>query len=262
MFDGWALSSPSGGYPGVQGYSYNWVSSDGQNVSSEALAANLPALLSYTVTVTDMNNCSNSGSTDIFTQPLLFAANITTTNYIESIKDFFFISPVLFIVPAIVILMIVKKINPVISLFVGTILAALFALIFQSELISNIINQDSTGNLSTYMIIMDAIACGLDINKLIKEKGNSTWIYEYWHSYRNEGYYYNEDWNDSREWVGGKKGFLKKSDKNTYVPLMFRPSLIPLEKYKHLKPRSGKDFGRMNLSNLQTRSFSVKDLKD
>ena len=115
---------------------------------------------------------------------------------------------------------------------------------------------------STHMIIMDAIACGLDINKLIKEKGNSTWIYEYWHSYRNEGYYYNEDWNDSREWVGGKKGFLKKSDKNTYVPLMFRPSLIPLEKYKHLKPRSGKDFGRMNLSNLQTRSFSVKDLKD
>ena len=43
--------------------------------------------------------------------------NITTTDYIESIKDFFFISPVLFIVPVIVILMIVKKINPVISPF-------------------------------------------------------------------------------------------------------------------------------------------------
>ena len=114
----------------------------------------------------------------------------------------------------------------------------------------------------THMIIMDAIACGLDINKLIKKKGNSTWIYEYWYSYRNEGYYYNETWNDSRDWVGGKRGVLKKNDKNTYVPLMFRPSLIPLEKYKHLKPDSGKDFGRMMLSDLQTRSFSVKDLKE
>ncbi len=81
LFDGWALSSPSGGYTGVQGYSYNWVNSNGQNVSSQALAANLPALLSYTVTVTDMNGCSGESTTPIFSQPLLFDANVTTTNY-------------------------------------------------------------------------------------------------------------------------------------------------------------------------------------
>ena len=113
--------------------------------------------------------------------------NITTTDYIESIKDFFFISPVLFIVPAIVILMIVKKINPVISLFVGTILAALFALIFQSELISNIINQDSNGELSTYRIIMDAIVSETNIetntlflNELLSSGGMSGMLDTIW----------------------------------------------------------------------------------
>ena len=81
LFDGWALSSPSGGYPGVQGYLYNWVNSNGQNVSSQALASNLPALLSYTVTVTDMNGCSQNETTVIFSQPLPFNADVTTTNY-------------------------------------------------------------------------------------------------------------------------------------------------------------------------------------
>ena len=113
--------------------------------------------------------------------------NITTTDYIESIKDFFFISPVLFIVPVIVILMIVKKINPVISLFVGTILAALFALIFQSELISNIINQDLTGDLSTYRIIMDSIVSKTNIetntlflNELLSSGGMSGMLDTIW----------------------------------------------------------------------------------
>ena len=81
LFDGWALSSPSGGYPGVQGYLYNWVNSNGQNVSSQALAANLPALFSYTVMVTDMNGCSQSETSIVFTQPPPFIADVTTTNY-------------------------------------------------------------------------------------------------------------------------------------------------------------------------------------
>jgi gliding motility-associated-like protein len=81
FFDGWALSSPSGGYPGVQGYLYNWVNSNGQSVSSQALASNLPALLSYTVTVTDMNGCSRNETSVIFSQPLPFQGNVSTTNY-------------------------------------------------------------------------------------------------------------------------------------------------------------------------------------
>ena len=81
LFDGWVLSSPTGGYPGSQGYTFNWTNSNGENVSSQDLAANLPALFSYTVTVTDMNNCSESATSVLFTQPLPFNANVTTTNY-------------------------------------------------------------------------------------------------------------------------------------------------------------------------------------
>ena len=83
--------------------------------------------------------------------------NLSNVDYIESINDYFYISPLLFIVPLIVIFMIYKKINPIVSLFVGTILAAIFSLIFQSELISNIILQNSSSDVSSYNIVMDSI---------------------------------------------------------------------------------------------------------
>ena len=83
--------------------------------------------------------------------------NLSNVDYIESINDYFYISPLLFIVPLIVIFMIYKKINPIVSLFVGTILAAIFSLIFQSELISNIILQNSSSDVSCYNIVMDSI---------------------------------------------------------------------------------------------------------
>ena len=83
--------------------------------------------------------------------------NLSNVDYIESINDYFYISPLLFIVPLIVIFMIYKKVNPIVSLFVGTILAALFSLIFQSELISNIILQSSSSDLTSYNVIMDSI---------------------------------------------------------------------------------------------------------
>ena len=83
--------------------------------------------------------------------------NLSNVDYIESINDYFYISPLLFIVPLIVIFMIYKKINPIVSLFVGTILAAVFSLIFQSELISNIIIQSSSSDLTSYNIVMDSI---------------------------------------------------------------------------------------------------------
>ena len=83
--------------------------------------------------------------------------NLNNVDYIESINDYFYISPILFIVPLIVIFMIYKKINPIVSLFVGTILAAVFSLIFQSELISNIIIQSSSSDVTSYTIVMDSI---------------------------------------------------------------------------------------------------------
>lgn len=83
--------------------------------------------------------------------------NLNAVNYVESIEEYFFISPILFIVPLVVIFMISKKINPIISLFVGTIFAALFALFFQSDLINDIVSQSENDSVSFYSIIMDSI---------------------------------------------------------------------------------------------------------
>ena len=53
--------------------------------------------------------------------------------------------------------MISKKINPVVSLFIGTIGAAIFTLIFQTNLISNIMTASSVTNITSYEIIMNSI---------------------------------------------------------------------------------------------------------
>ena len=75
--DGWALASPNGGTLGLMGdYSYSW--SDGQTSS---LAEGLCAGTAYTVTVVDANGCDESSTTIIFTQPPVFEAQVTTTDY-------------------------------------------------------------------------------------------------------------------------------------------------------------------------------------
>ncbi len=75
--DGWALAIPNGGTLGSTGdYSYSW--SDGQTSS---LAEGLCAGTAYTVTVVDANGCDESSTTIILTQPPVFEAQVTTTDY-------------------------------------------------------------------------------------------------------------------------------------------------------------------------------------
>ncbi len=88
---------------------------------------------------------------------------LNNVDYIESINDYFFISPILFIVPLVVIFMIYKKINPIVSLFIGTIISAVFSLIFQSQLFSNIILENSSSELTSYKIVMDSIVAETNI---------------------------------------------------------------------------------------------------
>ena len=61
----------------------------------------------------------------------------------NSILDKFYISPILFIVPLVVIILIYNKINAVPALFVGVILGSVFALIFQSNLVLEVSNSSS-----------------------------------------------------------------------------------------------------------------------
>ena len=55
-----------------------------------------------------------------------------------AIQERFFISPILFIVPVLVVLMIVKKTPPLIALLAGTLLGGVVALIFQPSLVASI----------------------------------------------------------------------------------------------------------------------------
>ena len=71
----------------------------------------------------------------------ILSATIDTTgsadisNLLASIKNTFHISPVLFIVPAVVIAMILLKTKPLVALGTGVILAAIFAFIFQGDVL-------------------------------------------------------------------------------------------------------------------------------
>ena len=61
----------------------------------------------------------------------------------NSILDKFYISPILFIVPLVVIILIYNKIKAVPALFIGVILGSAFALIFQSNLVLEVSNSSS-----------------------------------------------------------------------------------------------------------------------
>ena len=60
------------------------------------------------------------------------------SNLLVTIDTTFYISPWLFIVPGVVIAMILLKTKPLIALGVGVILAAVFAFIFQSDVLANL----------------------------------------------------------------------------------------------------------------------------
>ena len=63
---------------------------------------------------------------------------VETESLNAAIQERFFISPILFIVPVLVVLMIVKKTPPLIALLAGTLLGGVVALIFQPSLVASI----------------------------------------------------------------------------------------------------------------------------
>ncbi len=80
-----------------------------------------------------------------------------------AIKESFHISPLLFIVPVVVIAMIVKKTKPLVALMVGTLLGGIFAVIFQPEVIKSISGADSVTFRSAYVAVMDAMTVDVAI---------------------------------------------------------------------------------------------------
>ena len=91
------------------------------------------------------------------------SGEVDTSILSESIREKFYISPNLFLVPLIVIIMIVKKTPPLLALFVGTLLGGLFALIFQPKLLMDL-SESSVLNFKTiYKSIFNAITVDTQI---------------------------------------------------------------------------------------------------
>ena len=98
--------------------------------------------------------------------------NINNRFLFSSIEEKFFINPILFIVPIVVIVMILKKTPPLIALMMGTILAALFALIFQQNIILELTSTNKLTINTAYKAIIDAITIETSIkssNEILAE---------------------------------------------------------------------------------------------
>jgi NhaC family Na+:H+ antiporter len=80
-----------------------------------------------------------------------------TEAILTAISDTFHISPLLFIVPVVVILMIVRKTKPLIALLVGTLLGGVFAVIFQPQILQTIAGVETLTFQNSYQAVMDAM---------------------------------------------------------------------------------------------------------
>ncbi|MCB0446264.1 MAG: sodium:proton antiporter, partial [Gelidibacter sp.] len=76
---------------------------------------------------------------------------------LQDIKSAINVSPWLFLVPVIVIVLIVKKTPPLIALLIGTLLGGIAALIFQPSIVAGIGGGTSLDLTSGYKGIMNAI---------------------------------------------------------------------------------------------------------
>jgi Na+:H+ antiporter, NhaC family len=114
------------------------------------------------------------------------AANVSAL--LKAIETKFYVSPVLFVVPVIVIFMIVKKVPALPALFVGTLLGGIAAIIFQPQVINEISKVKGDYLKSSYMAIMNAmssktslITSNESMNELLATRGmagmlNTIWL--------------------------------------------------------------------------------------
>lgn len=82
---------------------------------------------------------------------------------LKDLSDVFYITPWLFIVPILVIIMIIKKTPPLVALFIGTILGAIAAIIFQPDLVLLVAGEATSGFNSYYKGLVDTITSDIII---------------------------------------------------------------------------------------------------
>lgn len=85
------------------------------------------------------------------------------TYLLNAISEKFNITLVLFIVPLLVLIMIVKKTPPLIALVIGTLVGALFSLIFQPQIINELSGETNSSIVDSYIVIMNTITGEINI---------------------------------------------------------------------------------------------------
>ena len=110
-----------------------------------------------------------------------------TTQMLLDIEKAFHITGWLFLVPVIVIGLIFKKTEPLIALFIGILLGGLFALLFQPQLLNQLMNVDAMTFKSAYKGVMNAITTETvipteneNLVKLFKAKGMTGMLGTIW----------------------------------------------------------------------------------
>ena len=115
----------------------------------------------------------------------------TSTNVdsvLTAIKETFYISPVLLLVPALLIFVIVKKVPPLPSLIFGTLVGAIFAVVFQPHIIHEV--SETTGSFfkQSYIAVMKTMFGSVSVttdnasvNELLSTRGmagmlNTIWL--------------------------------------------------------------------------------------
>lgn len=133
--------------------------SDTTNLAPAMAGANLISHIKYMAYTTIPTFVITLIAFSIINLNLEYTSTAMQTEVLHNALKAFHIHPVLLIVPLIVILCIIKKINPLIALFIGTVLGALFALFFQPGLVADIaINEGmaSAGRASQKLTALNA----------------------------------------------------------------------------------------------------------
>ena len=92
------------------------------------------------------------------------SSGVTDNSFlINTIENTFNISLILFIVPIIVLIMIVKKTPPIKALTIGTLLGALIAILFQPQIINELSDSSNSSIIASYKVLIDTITSDVSI---------------------------------------------------------------------------------------------------
>ncbi|MEZ4985938.1 MAG: Na+/H+ antiporter NhaC family protein [Saprospiraceae bacterium] len=110
-----------------------------------------------------------------------------TGEILAAMREKFYIHPVLFLVPAVVIFLIVRKTKPLIALLAGTLLGGVFAVVFQPDVVAAVAGVEKLDGLSAYKGVMDAMTVSTSVetdnpllNDLFSAKGMSGMLGTIW----------------------------------------------------------------------------------